>query len=648
MRECYVQLVRPEGSFMQAIIRRDPLGVSSRILARLYQLSSGLGYRMEVKNGHFVHPDGRQVILVFETSAAVTSLDGSHALAQHLRELCAAAPAGVSITPICAQIHTEQNDQLMHRDMNWAGTVDAIGFLLLFLIVCRDWRIAAVFFLPAVTIMIAIGICGLGFSTLSVIVVGLAATMAGSAVDYGIFVYTAIKKGHDPASDIRRIQRHLLISLLTTLGVFVALLFSVIPAYRQLGSLTCVSLILSMLGAVFVLPWLIRPGGTIMGMGSGMPLHRWGKLTVPVMAVAVLLMIVGAILALGVRFDPDLAKLDGVAPSVVQTEKDFQHTWGRSDTELAILAVSASSLDEAERANDQISQLMSAHFAEGQFVTLSSFWPSQATRQANQKRWQAFWTPPRIADLRKNLATAAAPYGFAADAFDPFFAILNSPPKGEQSREILSTIEEQFIARAKGNWQILSYFEDTPENVTTARELVRDRPEAQVISRRALGQAFAESASSETRLLVAISVGFIAVSLLVLTRSIVKSILIMLPAAAGIIAMLALLRMNGMSMSVVSVIAAILVMGLSSDYGIFAVFSWDEHETIFGQGMTSMHLSSITTLIGTSSLLFTKHPALFLVGMSLTSGLVVGYLTAFLVVPGICYLLERANLWSKA
>ena len=59
-------------------------------------------------------------------------------------------------------------------------------------------------------------------------------------------------------------------------------------------------------------------------------------------------------------------------------------------------------------------------------------------------------------------------------------------------------------------------------------------------------------------------------------------------------------------------------------------------DVVIGQGMMSMHLSSITTLIGTSSLLLAHHPALFMVGASLTSGLLVGYLTAFFVVPGIC------------
>lgn len=117
----------------------------------------------------------------------------------------------------------------------------------------------------------------------------------------------------------------------------------------------------------------------------------------------------------------------------------------------------------------------------------------------------------------------------------------------------------------------------------------------------------------------------------------------MLPAAAGVIAMLFTLDVLSLPLSVVSVIASIMIIGLSSDYGIFAVFSWDEDETMFGHGMASMHLSSVTTLIGTVSLLFAKHPALHLVGVSMTSGLLVGYLVALFVVPGLRYLVEKAR-----
>jgi predicted exporter len=140
--------------------------------------------------------------------------------------------------------------------------------------------------------------------------------------------------------------------------------------------------------------------------------------------------------------------------------------------------------------------------------------------------------------------------------------------------------------------------------------------------------------------LVGISVAFIVISLLALTRSIRQSILIMLPAATGIAAMLAVLVLLGQGMSVVTVVAAILVLALGSDYGVFAAYAWDNHEPVLGQGMSSVLLSFLTTLAGTGAMLLARHPGLWLVGVSLTSGLLAAYLTAFIMIPGIEYLRE--------
>jgi uncharacterized protein len=638
LRDVYMQLARPEGAFLQQIIRRDPLGISTRILSRLYALTNGLGFRVNIQDGHFVNPDGRQLLLIVETSTTATSLVSSEELVNHLQQLCAAAPPGISITPICGQIHTEQNERLMRRDIHMGGFINGIGFLLLFLLVSRDGRVAAVFLLPLVTTGLTIGLYALFHPNISAMVIGLAVAMAGSAVDYGIYVYTAVRMGTDRLADMRRIRRPILISHLTTLGVFVAFVFSEVPAYRQLGYLTSISLVLSLLAALFILPKLLRPGGRIVGLGRGMPLVRWGKAMVPAVFVAAVLLIAAIFIARKIKFDSDITRLDGVSPAVRKAEDDFQKTWGRSDVQQALLVVTAKTKNAAEQANDEIYKMVAPRMADAHFVSLSSIWPSAATRKANENRWRAFWSPQRISDLRRNLAVAGRPYGFASSAFDPFFANLAAPSSGDQPPAMISDIEDQFTARSKGDWQILSYFDDAPQAVDTIEAIVRDRPDAQVVSRGVLAKALKESAIAETHLLVGISIAFIIASVLLLTRSLLKSILILLPVLIGLIAMLAILEIMGLSMSLLTVIAAIIVLALGSDYGIFAAYAWDGRETILGQGMASIHLSFLLTLIGTGVMLFAKHPALFVVSVSLTSGLLASYLTSFLIIPGICYL----------
>ncbi len=381
MRECYLQLVKPESSFYTQILPRDPLGISERVLPRMLALVQGLGYRVQVKDGRLLHEDGRQLMMVLETKASATSLESSKALADHLEKIAGEAPPGVQIIPICGQIHTEQNDQLMEHDFHIAGAINTAAFILLFFLVSRDFRVAAVFLLPLITTGITIGWCALVYPHLSTMMIALAVTMAGSAVDYGIYVYTAVTLGRDPKADVRRIFRPLIISHLTTLGVFVAFFFSRIPAFRQLGCLTSISLVMSLLAAIFILPRMIRPGGKVMLLGRGMPLTQWGKYMLTPTVIGALILVAVVVIAVRIRIDPDVTRLDGVSQQVKRNESDFQKMWGRNDKELAILAVSGPTREAAEEANDQIYASVAPQFGEGKFVSLSGFWPSEKTRR---------------------------------------------------------------------------------------------------------------------------------------------------------------------------------------------------------------------------------------------------------------------------
>ncbi len=159
MRECYMQLLRPEGSFFQTVMRRDPLGINTRVLDRLFTLSKGMGYKVDVKGGRFVHSDGRQLMMVLETASSATSLKKSQDVMTELNKISASAPPGVEIIPIGAQIHTVENQRLMQADTRFAGMVNGFVFLALFLLVSRDWRVASIFLLPLFSIAVTIGLC---------------------------------------------------------------------------------------------------------------------------------------------------------------------------------------------------------------------------------------------------------------------------------------------------------------------------------------------------------------------------------------------------------------------------------------------------------------------------------------------------------
>ena len=546
--------------------------------------------------------------------------------------------------PEGAFMHTAMNDQTLRRDIQRTTVIAALGFAFVFLGAYRDWRAGAVFLIPLLSIGITLGLVALVQPNVSIIVVGLAATMAGIAVDYGIHVYAAVRSGTEPFASARRIVRPLATGMLTTLGVFVAFCFTRIPAYRQLGMMAGGSLILSLLIAMCLLPAIVRPTRTVL-VRRDISLRLWGGSTVWVALAGCVLLIVSMVLACGIRFDLELTRLDGAGVEVLQAEQSFEQTWRRGDGEMAILATSGATRAEAEYRRDRLYRLLVDQLPDGEFVSLSGFWPSDATRQANLTRWKAFWSPERIAQLRSLLEEAGAPYDFSADAFEPFFENLNGAAHGPLKTDgVLAAFEQPFIAFAHGKWQTLSYFPDTEENVTKVHDVVGVEPGTQVVSRRALGRALGEAAASESRLLLWISIAFIVVSNLVIMRRWGDAALLLLPAVAGLSVTLALLAITSLALNLASIIAMIAVIGLCVDYGAFVIHSWTRPDTMLLNGVASVHLAALTTLIGAGSLLFAQHPALFTVGITLFTGVLAGYLTTILILPGICHL---RDLWRS-
>ena len=263
--------------------------------------------------------------------------------------------------------------------------------------------------------------------------------------------------------------------------MFVAFVFSEVPAYRQLGYLTSISLVLSLLAALFILPNILRPGGRILGLGRGMSLQRWGKITAPLTIVAAMLVIAAIFISRKIKFDSDITRLDGVRSGGAASRERFPKNLGTVRREQALLVVTARTKDAAEQANDEVYKIVAPRLPEGQFVSLSSIWPSPANRRATKPPWQQFWSPRRISDLRRDLAAAGEPYGFSANAFQPFFQSLSNPPTDDRPPAIISSIEDQFTARSKGDWQMLSYFDDTPQSVAAVEAAIRGRPDAEVV-----------------------------------------------------------------------------------------------------------------------------------------------------------------------
>lgn len=637
LRKKYIQLLKPEGSFMGALIRRDPLDIQMAMVEKIRSLSSSFGYAMRIENNHIVSTDGTHVLLIIETSVPFTDSEGSRELIGFLDRRIATLPPSISADVICGHLHTLSNEKMIKRDIALTVSLAGVAFILLFLFFFKDVRANLIFLLPFAALLVAVNLSALIFGSLSPMMLGLGSVIAGITVDYAIHVYVAVRRGASTPAAVRAVARPVLLGAITTAAVFSAFFASSIPGYHQLACFAMLSVVISVVAALFILPLFLVPDSL---HSSFPPLGKWKKKKALGTMVCFALLIIATIPAIkNIRFDGDIARLDGSNKSVVDAEARFQKTWGDGESGQAIAAVSHSDYEQALMLNDQLFKVAIEKMDEAQVASLSRIWKSRYHRKENAARWESFWDEERVGDLKALIHEQGAPFGFATDAFDPFFQSLEHPEALESDPAgniVFSHLKNRFVQQRNGRTQVLTFFPDRPDYIEAMETVLETIPESALVSRNALSRSLSRDYTHEFVRIGAVALGLVLLASVVLLKDLRLTLIVLLPALAGALGVVVLSYCMGVALNVMNLVSGIIVIGLCIDYGIFYLHSYT-HSLNLGT-RSAITLSAGTTLIGSAALLFAHHPALYSVGLTLVGGIAAGYATSMLVVPALCSL----------
>jgi predicted exporter len=465
----------------------------------------------------------------------------------------------------------------------------------------------------------------------------LGGVIAGVTVDYAIHVYTAIRHGRDRAKAVGSVVAPILLGAVTISCAFGAFLASSIEGYRQLGVFSIVGVGLAVVLALFVFPLLVKPG-----KAAGEPAvpaqwrlrSRRGDAWLSLIFLAVC--VAAAILATRVNFDSDMARLDGTARDILDSETRFRTVWGRGEGGLGMLAVTDADREKASERYQQIHEQAVAAVGFSNVVSLATLWPARSARDANLRNWANFWRGGREERLRKLLAEKGAPFSFAADAFDPFFEGLyriQSPSADPAGNMVFDQVRDRFIRGGEGRWSYILYFPDRPEVVRALTQISAEHPGSLLVSREAFMKSMSRVYSREIGTVTGVGMVLIVLAIFLGIRDFRFSCLALLPAAVGGLWLLGLMGWLGYAFTIGNLMAGIVVLGLCIDYGVLMVHGFRHGETRGPR--TAVTMSAVTTVVGTGVLLFARHPVLFSVGLTLTVGVIAGYVAAILVLPSL-------------
>jgi predicted exporter len=636
LRVIYLQSLSPAGSFLMPFLRADPLGLFSGILRNIESLSLSLGYDVVINNGHFISRDGRHAMVIVKTPVVLTDGFGARELITYLRGAFKQLPAFVSADIIAGHVHTVSNEDVIKKDVWITSIIASLAFLLLFLIYFRDLRAVMIFLAPFAAVAVSINIAYFVFKDLSYSVIGMGTVISGIAIDYGIFVYVAVKKAGGSHETIKQVIKPVMHGALTTICSFVVFFFSSVNGYHQLAFFSILSIILCLMFSIFILPHFFSkeksPVSTLEVLGPAIPFSFKSRDTLCILfwtAILALMFISGTKL----RFNNDITQFDGVGPEVVSAEEEFHKVWG-GKVMPAVLVVSAKTLDGAYQKNTDIYEAAVKNIGKDNFTSLASVWPGLTSRKANVLPWQEFWNSETESKVKNMLADYGKIYNFSQDAFHPFFEQLHSAENFEvepKGFSFFDHLKEQYVIEKKDGYQVLSFFPDEKKYITRLSAVCDDHPGAFIVSRKKFSNTVSHALGSELIFLSVAAVLLTVVITFLLLKNIRLSIIALTPVITSIVMIAGVLPLVGLAVNMSSIIASMIVLGDVSDYGMFVAYEC-KHKCRTGT-FRAVTFAALTTLIGAGALLFARHPMLFSVGVTLVTGVLSGYLSSMIVIP---------------
>ncbi|HOD15813.1 MAG: methyltransferase domain-containing protein [Spirochaetes bacterium] len=648
----YDDLVNLGGIGQAGMIAADPLGFKNVILARMAHLAPSSD--VQIVRGHLVSGDGKHLLITAEPAGSATDT----ALARRIAAVIASCrteldtvfgPRGVrfTVTPVGAYRAALDNEDTAKEDSRMAVIFATIGIAVLLILGFPRPFLGLLALVPALLGTLAAAFVYSLFSDrISILALGFGGTMISFTVDYGIAYLLFLDRPHETRGmeATREVWSLGLLAMLTTALSFAFLFISGFSALAQIGYFTALGVAFTYIfvHALFPVVFPVMPPARRAGI---VPLQGFVD---RIMGSRPRAKIVAALLFFFVMlpfarpdFRVDLASMNTVTDETLAAEKLVTGVWGNVLTRVFLMTESQD-MDVLQEKGDRLTALLDGEIEGGRLSSAfvpSMIFPGRERMAQNIGAWKAFWTPARIAALKRSLDGAARDTGFAPGAFDRFYKTLSRTDIRQQAfPERFHELLGVHRVRETGAWAQFSVLVPGPKYNAAAFHSGVSSP--------GLARLFDPSFFSE-RLGELLLSGFIKMAAIVGAVTVLVALLYLLdirltliamaPTLFSLVATLGSLKLAGEKPGISTIIVTVIVIGMGTDYALYIVRAYqryrDESHPSLGLIRLTVFLSAASTMIGFGVLSLADHALLRNAGLTLLFGIGYSFLGTVLIVP---------------
>lgn len=654
-----VQMVMmPATGFFSANISNDPLGLFTPVLERLQSRQSSMAY--DIDNGYIYTMNGRYAVVMMTTPYGAMESANNALLTNYVdsvaRQTMKAMP-DVKVDVTGAPVIAVGNAKQIKADSVLAISISVTLILALLLFSFRSWK-SLLLIGVSITFgwIFALGCLSMVKSEVSLIVLGIGSIIIGIAVNYPLHFIAHTAHGGTIRSTLKDMVAPLLIGNITTVGAFAALIPLDAPALHDLGMFAAFMLIGTILFALIFLPHLVK-----VRSGEGKERLTFGRLAAQspgnsrwlVWAIVVITVILGYF-SLSTSFDSDMHHINYMSPEQSRLLSRLQASTGLNDTANVYVVAEGKNWDEALAARSDmrktIDSLHNGKYVDG-YTDVTSFVCSKAEQQRRLDLWNAFWKKHRDT-VMSGLAQRQSAFGFRAEAFDGFTAIVNKKYtvlSFQDYEPLTTTLLANSFSTVNGNHSIVDRLNTTHGNIQHVESSLKESAgnDGYAFDFTGMNSSIANSLSNNFNY-IGYACGIIVFLFLWISMGRFElSVLSFLPMALGWVWILGIMEIFDMQFNIVNIILATFIFGQGDDYTIFIteglIDEYAYRKKVLPSYKNSIVISALIMFIGMGSLIVARHPALYSLAEVTIVGMFTVVLMAWMVPPMVFNWILKTN-----
>lgn len=642
VQENFVTLTSPSGLIAKDFIVKDPLNLGFIAMNKLQQLNSGNDFI--VQDGYIFTKDKKALLLFISPKLGGSETEKNTFFVNELKtiqkDLNSTFKNKAELNYFGSSFIAVANAEQIKSDIFKTVFISLTTLLLILIFFYKKWLMPIIVFIPTV-FGVLFALLALYFlrDTISAISLSVGAVLLGVTIDYSLHILTHYRSNNNVENLYKEITKPLIMSSSTTALAFLCLLFVNSEALKDLGIFAAISVMVSSLFSLLLIPHIYKPNLELSLNNSGLlnklASYEFEKNKV-LFAICSLLIIVSLFIFKNVSFDNNISKLNFVPTEIKKVENKLDQFTNFTSKSIYVAAY-GTSLDSCIYINNQLLNQLNQKKENKEILNVSSIGGLVLSNAEQQKKidlWNTFWKNKDKKSIESILVNAGSEVGFKPETHQEFYKLLQKdfkPIEIEAYKKLNLLHLDEFISEKDGFYTVTSLVKIDKSKRDAFVNYIDTQKQCISIDRQNLNETFLGRLVEDFNNLINYSFIAVVLILFVFFKRIELVILSVIPIALTGLVTAGLMNLFGIQLNIFSTIVCTLIFGHGVDFSIFMTSALQHQYTTGNSDMriyrTSIILAALTTILAIGALIFAKHPAL----ISISSVSLIGVFAALLI-----------------